>query len=146
MRKQDRQQAILELVASQAIGRQDELARLLTERGFSVTQASVSRDLDELGVTKIHGHYARQAANGRGGEYGRITLAKAGTNLVVIKCASGLASAAAVRIDAAAIPEIVGTIAGDDTIFAAVGNADEQARAIRILRTTLETSERNGEN
>lgn len=145
MQKNDRQQVILNLIAAKPVGRQDELARLLTERGFSVTQASVSRDLEKLGVIKVNGRYVRPAV-ARFGSFGPVSCNEAGENLVVVKCASGLASAAAVRIDAAAIPEIVGTIAGDDTIFIAVKGAREQARAIKALRSILETSEGNGNN
>lgn len=140
-----RHQAIIDLINSTPIGRQDELAQLLSERGFSVTQASVSRDLEKLGVAKVHGRYVRQPV-ARFGSYGPISFTVAGENLIVVKCSSGLASAAAVRIDAAAIPEIAGTIAGDDTIFIAVRDAKEQTRAIRILKNILETSEGNGNN
>ena len=145
MVKDDRQQAILDLIATRDIGRQDELARLLTEKGFSVTQASVSRDLERLGVVKINGRYVRPTIAGFGA-FGPISFSEAGENLIVIKCASGLASAAAVRIDSAAFPDIVGTIAGDDTIFVAVKGAREQARAKKALRNILETYEGNGNN
>jgi transcriptional regulator of arginine metabolism len=145
MLKDDRQQVILDLIATRDIGRQDELARLLTEKGFSVTQASVSRDLEKLGVVKINGRYVR-ARVASFGAFGPLSFNEAGENLIVIKCASGLASAAAVRIDSAAIPEIVGTIAGDDTIFVAVKGVRDQARAIKALRNILETYEGNGNN
>ena len=141
----DRHQAILDLIGSTPVGRQDELARLLSERGFSVTQASVSRDLEKLGVAKIHGRYVRQPI-ARFGTFGQVTFTPVGANLIVIKCSSGLASAAAVRIDAAAIPEIVGTIAGDDTIFVAVMGDKEQTRAIRTLKSILETSDGHENN
>lgn len=140
-----RHEAILDLIGSTPIGRQDELARLLSERGFSVTQASVSRDLEKLGVSKIQGRYVRQQAP-RFGTFGPVTFTPVGGNLIVIKCSSGLASAAAVRIDSAAISEIVGTIAGDDTIFVAVMDDQEQTRAIKALKTILETSEGNENN
>jgi transcriptional regulator of arginine metabolism len=140
-----RHQAILDLIGSTPIGRQDELARLLSERGFSVTQASVSRDLEKLGIAKIQGRYVRQRAT-RFGAFGPITFTPVGENLIVIKCSSGLASAAAVRIDAAPIPEIVGTIAGDDTIFVAVNDSKQQARAVNVLRNMLGTSDGNENN
>ncbi|HYJ92658.1 MAG TPA: hypothetical protein VEV84_15215 [Pyrinomonadaceae bacterium] len=146
MQSRDRHQAILNLIVTRPVARQDELAQLLANQGFSVTQASVSRDLEKLGVTKINGRYVRQAPNGRPSPYGPISFTEAGENLIVIKCASGLASAAAVRIDAAAIPEIVGTIAGDDTIFVAVKGAKEQSRTIKALGKILHTSGGSGEN
>lgn len=145
MQNTTRQQAILDLIASMPIGRQGELAKLLSERGFSVTQASVSRDLEKLGVAKVHGRYIRQPL-ARFGVFGSITFTSVGENLIVIKCGSGLASAAAVRIDGAGIPDIAGTIAGDDTIFVAVAGTREQARAIRDLRNILETNEGNENN
>ena len=145
MQIENRHHAILEVIAATSVGRQDELARLLTERGFSVTQASVSRDLEKLGVVKVNGRYMRPAVS-RFGAFGPVSFAEAGENLVVVKCSSGLASAAAVRIDAAAIPEIIGTIAGDDTIFVAVKSAREQAKVIKSLRNILETNEDNGNN
>jgi transcriptional regulator of arginine metabolism len=138
MQNRDRHQVILELIAATPISRQDELVRLLGQKGFGVTQASVSRDLEKLGITKVNGRYVRRSA-GRSGAFGTISICQAGDNLIVIKCGSGLASAAAVRIDSGAIPEIVGTIAGDDTIFVAVKGAKEQARAVRSLLAALET-------
>jgi transcriptional regulator of arginine metabolism len=145
MQSNSRHEAILELIGSRPVVRQDELVRLLDERGFSVTQASISRDLEKLGVAKVNGRYVRHEA-ARFGAFGAVTFNEAGENLIVIKCGSGLASAAAVRVDAASIPEVVGTIAGDDTIFIAVNGKLEQARVIKALRRVLETNEGNGNN
>lgn len=145
MQNMTRQQVILDLIATTPIGRQDELAKLLSDRGFSVTQASVSRDLEKLGIAKVHGRYVRQPAR-RFGAFGTIIFTEAGENLIVIKCGSGLASAAAVRIDAAVIQDIIGTIAGDDTIFVAVNGPEQQAKVIRSLRNILETNEGNENN
>jgi len=146
MQPRERHETILNLIGARPIGKQDELVRLLTDRGFSVTQASVSRDLEKLGIVKTNGRYVRQSTNGRLGAYGPVTFREAGDNLIVVKCASGLASAAAVRIDAASTPEIVGTIAGDDTIFVAVQGPQDKARAIRTLSRILQTNEGNSEN
>jgi transcriptional regulator of arginine metabolism len=68
MQKQDRHQTIIDLISASRIGRQDELVRALGDRGISVTQASVSRDLDELGIVKLNGAYARpeRRVNGLG--------------------------------------------------------------------------------
>ena len=141
MQMSERHRAILDLIASRPVSKQEELVVLLTERGFSVTQASVSRDLERLGVVKTSGRYIRQTADGQVGSYGQISFKEAGDNLIVVKCGSGLASAAAVRIDAVAVPEIVGTIAGDDTIFVAVKGSTEMARAVRAMSKILQTSE-----
>jgi len=145
MQNMTRQQVILDLISNTPIGRQDELAKLLSDRGFNVTQASVSRDLEKLGIAKIHGRYMRQPTR-RFGAFGTVSFTEAGENLIVIKCGSGLASAAAVRIDAAGITDMIGTIAGDDTIFVAVKGSEQQARVIRNLKNILETSEGNENN
>jgi len=145
MQNNERHQAILNLITAKPVGRQDELAAELHSLGFNVTQASVSRDLERLGIVKVNGRYVRPSV-GNFGAFGPISYNEAGENMIVIKCGSGFASAAAVRIDAAAIPEVVGTIAGDDTIFVAVKGSREQTRAIKALRTILETSLGNGNN
>ena len=121
------------------------LAKLLSERGFQRDAGQVSRDLEKLGIAKVHGRYMRQPAR-RLGAFGTVTFTEAGENLIVIKCGSGLASAAAVRIDAAGISDMIGTIAGDDTIFVAVKGAEQQARVISNLKNILETSEGNENN
>ena len=138
MQKTERQQLILDLISIQPVGRQDTLAHLLGDKGFTVTQASVSRDLEELGIVKQNGRYALAAKPAGLSEFGQISINTAGDNLIVVRCKSGLASAAAVRIDAAGIPEVVGTIAGDDTIFVAVTDRDSQTKAIKKLNGVFE--------
>ncbi len=136
MQKADRHNAILSLISDATIRRQDELAEHLHERGFDVTQASVSRDLDELGIVKVNGQYAQPAtAVDASGPFRISAIEPAGGNLVVVRCAAGLASAVAVQIDSGSISEIVGTIAGYDTIFIAVAGSGEQKAVIRKLRT-----------
>lgn len=135
MQKSERHNLILDLIRSQPIGRQDELARLLADAGHSVTQASVSRDLDELGVVKIDGRYARvELPVSEASPFGVSAITPAGDNLLIVRCSSGLASAAAVRIDGSKISEIVGTIAGDDTIFIAVDGEHAQKTVMKKLR------------
>ena len=133
MQKKDRQNALLSLIDSTSIWSQGELASRLCDQGFSVTQASVSRDLDELGIVKLNGHYVLPRESSGESEFGKVSLDTAGDNLIVGRCASGLASAITVKIDAALIPDIVGTIAGDDTIFIAVKNAHGQAAVIQKI-------------
>ena len=134
MRKIERHRAIQDLIRSQGVNSQTELARLLSSHGFDVTQASVSRDLEELNIAKVNGHYAVRVPDEREmPEFGLVSVARAGHNLIVLKCRSGLASAAAVRIDGARIEEITGTIAGDDTIFIAVNGETAQSSAIRKI-------------
>lgn len=134
MQKNERQSKILNIIGSTRVGRQDELVSLLRGHGYVVTQASVSRDLDELGVIKVNGSYAQRENNTVSFGLSLISIESAGDSMVVAKCASGLASASAVRIDAAKIDEIVGTIAGDDTIFIAVRDESGQKAVIKKLR------------
>lgn len=132
MQKEERQNLILNLIRVNQISTQEELSELLEKKGFSATQSSISRDLDELGIVKAGGFYAipQKAA---APNFGLLVLDTAGENLIVAKCESGLASAIAVRIDAAKISEIVGTIAGDDTIFIAVKDAKAQKAAMKKI-------------
>lgn len=125
MRKEKRQQKIRDLILDNNIGTQEELNDLLSKAKFSVTQSSVSRDLDELGIIKFNGFYAVPQME-ENNNFGLQTLEVAGESLVVARCESGLASAICVRIDREKIEEIVGTIAGDDTIFIAVRGHKEQ--------------------
>ena len=133
MQKAERHQTILDLIGAMRIGRQDELVRALGDRGFTVTQASVSRDLDELGIVKVNGAYAQQPRRSDGLGIALLSVETAGPNMIVVKTAPGLASATTVRIDAAKLPGIVGTIAGDDTIFIAVSGEIEQRGVIKGL-------------
>src|SRR5688572_32029969 len=132
MNKRDRQQRILSLIRSKPIGKQEELRALLERAGVPATQSSVSRDLEELGVVKHHGHYTVPRANGAAAR-GLLSLDMAGESLVVARTEPGMASAVAVNIDGAAIEEIVGTIAGEDTIFIAVNDRKAQRAVIKKI-------------
>jgi len=132
MNKRERQQQILSLIRAKPIGTQEDLRALLERAGVPATQSSVSRDLEELGVVKHHGHYTMPRANGAATR-GLLSLDQAGDTLIVARTVPGLASAVAVEIDAAAIVEIVGTIAGEDTIFIAVRDAKSQRSAIKEI-------------
>lgn len=125
MQKGERQNNILELIQTKQIGRQEELIEMLEAKGFSVNQSSVSRDLVELGIVKAHGFYAVPNKSNYA-SFGLQSLEIAGDNLIVAKTDTGFAAAVCVRIDNAKIPEIVGTIAGEDTIFIAVRGSKEQ--------------------
>jgi len=136
--KEKRQQTIRDLIKANNLASQNELAELLSATGFSVNQSSVSRDLDELRVIKANGFYALPEVLKGNQKFGLLSLNTAGEILIVAKCEPGLASAVAVRIDNAKLSEIVGTIAGDDTIFIAVKNAKSQKAAIRKLWNVFE--------
>jgi len=132
MLKRVRQDKLLSLIRAKPIGTQQELRFFLERAGVPATQSSVSRDLEELGIIKQHGRYTLPTANGAGLR-GLLGLDMAGENLVVAKTEPGLASAIAVQIDAAAISEIVGTLAGEDTIFIATGDRKSQRASIKKI-------------
>ena len=141
-----RQERILELIAQRDIETQHSLAQALKETGLDSTQATISRDIRELGLTKELGpsggyRYVapRQSAVPGHGDRLRtifkesviqVTVAQ---NLVVVKTYPGLASAACAAIDSTEYPGLVGTIAGDDTAFLAM----EDEAAAKQLRTEL---------
>lgn len=131
MQKEQRQTTILKVITANQIARQEEIAEILEKKGFSVTQSSVSRDLLELGIVKVGGFYALPQKPKSGMVFGLVSLEIAGENMIVAKTEAGLASACAVRIDAGGIEEIVGTIAGDDTIFIAVRGQKEQKTVLK---------------
>jgi transcriptional regulator of arginine metabolism len=133
MTKEKRQQKIRSLIQSSNISRQDELTELLSEAGYSVTQSSISRDLEQIGIVKVHGFYALPQTGGSTPKFGLLSLKTAGENLIVARCESGLASAVAVRIDNAKVSDLVGTIAGDDTIFIAVKDAKAQKSVMKKI-------------
>lgn len=137
--KRARQDKILELIGEYEIETQEELAKRLVSAGFQVTQATISRDIRELSLTKVTGHNGRPkyAARDYGGhtvhgysdryarvlQDGTVSMMQA-DNILVIKTVSGMAMAVAAAVDALGIEEIVGCIAGDDTIMCAVRSAE----------------------
>ena len=135
--------AIADLIRGSALASQEELAEMLSERGFAVTQATVSRDLVELGAVKVRRDgrvsYALpdQSNGARAGprlatvvrDWVR-SIAPAG-NLVVIRTPPGSAHLVGVALDQAELPEVVGTICGDDTVFVAMSD-DLNARIAAV--------------
>lgn len=126
--KQDRHNTIRELVATAPVGSQSELRRKLVRRGFDVTQATLSRDIHELRLYKGPNGYA--LPNGAAGDHEDETLpgidsmlqsfalkVKQACNQLVVITSSGSAQAVALAIDGEDWPEVVGTIAGDDTVL-----------------------------
>src|ERR1043166_6143465 len=132
MLKHERQKRILNLIRAKPIATQEALRDHLERAGVSATQSSLSRDLEELGVVKHHGFYALPHANGDSAR-GLLSLDVAGDVLIVARCLPGRASSVAVEIDDAAIPEIVGTLAGEDTIFVATRDSKSQRTAIKKI-------------
>lgn len=138
--KTKRQRKIIELITNYDIETQEELAAKLVENGFNVTQATISRDIRELNLTKMatkggKQKYAVQSSSDivSNSKYmrvlndGIITMDTAG-NILVVKTVSGMAMAVAAALDAMQIKEILGCIAGDDTIMCVVKHAEETDR------------------
>ena len=147
--KKTRQSKILELILKYEIENQNELAKYLYEAGVPSTQATLSRDIRELSLVKVPGEngrpkYALSEYNSTpkveySGKYD--TVLKEGLvsvlpadNIVVVKTVSGMAMAVATAIDALDIEEIVGSIAGDDTIMCAVRSADDVPSVIKKIK------------
>ncbi len=132
---------ILELISTRAIRTQEELAEVLAAEGWEVTQSSVSRDIAALRLLKVDGAYRRPSAvrvpadpDERRIADGVLTAEPAGEALIVLHTPPGEANRVAVALDRLAWPDVVGTIAGDDTIFLAVGDRTAQRRVLGALR------------
>ncbi len=148
--KAKRQSKILELIRKNDIETQEELLAYLIEEGFAVTQATVSRDIREMKLTKISLGIGRQkyaALNEPTGDMsekyvrvlrdGFVSMDMA-QNILVIKTVSGMASAVCASIDAMQIHEIVGSIAGDDTIMCAIRTTEDTIAIMKRLRKIVE--------
>ncbi|KXJ99544.1 MAG: ArgR family transcriptional regulator [Acidobacteria bacterium OLB17] len=133
--KEARQNFILRAIGENTIANQAELVDSLTDAGFSVTQASVSRDLHELGIVKRDGRYVLERPSRPA--YGPISLVHSGDSLLVVRCLPGVASAIAVEIDKAALPGVAGTLAGDDTIFIAALSSSDRERIAEKLHDLI---------
>ncbi len=137
--KSRRQKALLAIIRARAVRNQVEMVRRLQKTGIDATQASVSRDIRELGLVKVKGRYGTaERMFGGGGESdgnGLITaIDAAGANLIVVRTLVGSANAVAVELDRMDAPEIVGTVAGDDTFFVAVKSRSAQGRVTALLK------------
>lgn len=142
MSKQERHSTIRHLVAAEAVASQDELRRKLARRGFAVTQATLSRDIHELRIYKGPAGYALPNGNGHHAEeeedepsveqvlesFG-IAVRQA-QNQLVLRTTSGAAQPVALAIDHEAWSEVVGTLAGDDTILIVCADT-KKATALR---------------
>lgn len=141
-----RRRALAELIRTHALSRQEEVAERLSGLGFTVTQATVSRDLDRLGALKMRRggklcYALPDQAVPAGAEPSRLAavlrdwvnaILPAG-NLLVIKTPPGSAHLVGVELDRSGLPQIVGTICGDDTLFVACGSeADARGLAAAL--------------
>lgn len=148
--KKSRHQKIKELVEQYEIETQEELADKLREAGYAVTQATVSRDIRELKLSKvpigdggqkytilIHSDHYLSDKYIRVLKDGFVSMDMA-QNILVVKTVSGMAMAVAAAIDAMKHKEIVGSIAGDDTIMMAVRTVEDTQTVMEKIRSVLE--------
>jgi transcriptional regulator of arginine metabolism len=138
---------ILELISTRAVRTQEELAEALAAEGWEVTQSSVSRDIAALRLAKVDGAYRRTQGGPNTADpderriaEGVLTVEPAGDALIVVHTPPGEANRVAVAMDRLAWGDVVGTLAGDDTIFLAVRNAGAQRMILRELRRLAGTT------
>lgn len=144
--KRERQHAILELIGTREIGSQEELRQLLRKQGWDVTQSTLSRDLRDLRIARVPtGHGLRYVASpeGTGEEGGRAPLAAllpqllvrldAVAHQIVLRTVTGSAQTVAHALDREANPDVLGTIAGDDTILMICRSEQGRERVARRL-------------
>jgi len=147
--KKGRHTRVIELISSNKIETQEELADLLRKDGYDVTQATVSRDIRELKLTKIatedgrqiyrllknntehlHDKYVRVLKDG-------FLSMDTAQNILVVKTVSGMAMAVAAALDGLDMPEIAGSIAGDDTIMVAIRTSEDTITVMNDIREKL---------
>ncbi|MCR5451723.1 MAG: arginine repressor [Lachnospiraceae bacterium] len=147
--KDTRQKRILEIITEKEIGTQEELLQELRREGFDVTQATVSRDIRMMKLTKVAGAggKSRYIAYNRTEEEltdkfkrifceGFLSMDNA-QNILVIKTVPGMAMAVAAALDSMKFPEVVGCIAGDDTIMCAIRSNRDTAEVMHRLRKVI---------
>ena len=147
--KRNRHDKIIELIGTHDVETQEQLADLLREAGYDVTQATVSRDIRELKLTKVSTGSGKQKYRimEQGDDHlkdkyiqvlqnGYLSMDRA-QNILVMKTVAGMAMAVAAALDALKMDEIVGCIAGDDTIMAAVRTSDDTLALMDKIRDML---------
>ncbi|MCL2757045.1 MAG: ArgR family transcriptional regulator [Coriobacteriia bacterium] len=146
-RRIERHDVIRSLVREQEIKTQHDLVRALQSKGFECTQTTVSRDINDLGLEKIAGgaymlkedlHLKRLAID-------LILDVQSVNNFIVIKTSNGMAQGVAAGIDAAQLDDILGTIAGDDTILMITASDEQAMRSAQVLKNLSEKKESKAE-
>ena len=142
--KSDRHKKILELIADNNIGTQEELADALNKAGYNVTQATVSRDIRALNLTKVTIDGVNQKYTTLSPNDKYIRVLKEGylsmdmaQNILVIRTVPGMAMAVCAALDALKLDEIVGSIAGDDTIMCAVRTVKDTVNVSNKLKKLI---------
>ena len=144
--KPRRRQRIAELIAGRGVASQEQLQNLLAADGIAVTQATLSRDLRDLGVMKGPGgyilpgdsaaaeHTPAVAADLQSALKSFLVRAESGGNIVVLRTGPGRAQSLALDIDKAQLPPVIGTVAGDDTILVAARTPQQAGRLKKQLK------------
>ncbi len=147
--KQSRQAAILNIIREKDIDTQEELAEALRAEGYEITQATVSRDIKQLRLVKVLSaegkyHYAQSAEKSAGlsERFARLFQASVvgvdyAGNIIVVKTVAGSASAAGEAIDSMNLKEVLGTMAGDNTVLVIVHDTQEAAAVTEYLKNLL---------
>lgn len=147
--KQSRHEKIVELIEAYEIETQEELADKLAQAGFQVTQATISRDIRQLHLSKVPGEggkqkyvVLRQDDSQLWDKYVRVlkdgfVSMDMAQNILVVKTVSGMAMAVAAAVDAMKFKEIVGSIAGDDTIMIAIRTVEDTKAVMGKIRNLL---------
>lgn len=147
--KSERQASLLQLIRETDIGTQEELVSRLNAGGLYATQATISRDIKELGIIKTSNSKGGQKytalEKGSDAPSGRlmkvfseaVTKIDLAVNLVIVKTLPGMAQASASALDSMQLSEIVGTIAGDDTVFVAVRTQEQAVDLVRLLNQMM---------
>ena len=145
----DRRTRILKIISEDVIRTQDELADRLNAEGFSVTQATVSRDIKQLNLIKVPTgdgtqRYARHQDSRAEIDEKYVNVLRTGfksmdkaMNILVIKTISGMAMAVGAAIDALNFPQIVGCIAGDDTVMCAIRTIEDTTKVMDQIERLL---------
>ena len=146
--KQKRHDAILELIEKHEIETQEELVELLINEGYNVTQATVSRDIKALRLIKTvgsNGQYKYSKAGRKKNEDDNLGIimqsavsVDSAQNIVVIKTHSGMAQGAAAILDSMKLTEIIGTIAGDDTIMCVAKTEQEALKVVSKINALIQ--------
>lgn len=148
--KTGRQSKIIEIIQKNEVETQEELSEYLVREGYSVTQATVSRDIRELKLTKISMNNGRQkyailndAPDDMSQKYARIlrdgfVSMDMAQNILVIKTVSGMANAVCAALDSMQMQEIVGSIAGDDTIMCAIRTVEDTTALMKKIKKIVE--------
>lgn len=146
--KKRRHELILDFIKNNNVSTQEEIITMLSDNGFKVTQATISRDIKELKLVKEHfgkneTRYAVTEKNEKNDDNFKMIFMRsalsveAAMNIVVIKCYPGTANAACVALENICIDGVVGTLAGDDTIFVACKELDTTSRVIDAIEAIL---------